>query len=145
MFPLGPLLAALVGLSAGAGKSGVMGFLRKIGQCRIGPGGYALVLLLQPLIVLTAIALTVLVLGVPAPSVPVPELGDLASTALFFFLMVGIGEEPAWRGFALPRLMRRHSTLIAALLVGAVSPSLASPLMGLEYDLQNGAPKLSRP
>jgi membrane protease YdiL (CAAX protease family) len=32
----------------------------------------------------------------------------------------GLGEEPAWRGFALPRLLARHNALVASLIVGVL-------------------------
>ena len=30
----------------------------------------------------------------------------------------GLGEEPAWRGFALPRLLTQHNALVASLILG---------------------------
>jgi membrane protease YdiL (CAAX protease family) len=55
-------------------------------------------------------------------------------------LFIGLGEEPAWRGFALPRLMTGRSTLAASLLLGALHALWHLPLFGLEFDWHNGFP-----
>jgi len=56
-----------------------------------------------------------------------------------FLMTGGINEESGWRGFALPRLQRRHSVLMAAVIVGVFWA-----LWHLPYDLApiNRAPSL---
>ena len=45
-----------------------------------------------------------------------------------------IGEEPGWRGFALPRLQRRHSPLVATLMLGVVVAAWHLPLVFLSEE-----------
>jgi membrane protease YdiL (CAAX protease family) len=53
---------------------------------------------------------------------------------------IGLGEEPAWRGYALPRLMVTHRALTAALGVGLIHAVWHLPLFGVEYGLASGVP-----
>ena len=55
-------------------------------------------------------------------------------------VLIGLGEEPAWRGYALPRLLAGRSALAAALLLGLLHALWHLPLFGVEYDLANGLP-----
>ncbi len=48
--------------------------------------------------------------------------------ALPLIFLVNFGEEAGWRGYALPRLMRDHSTFTASLLVGLVWTLFHAPL-----------------
>ena len=69
-----------------------------------------------------------------------PLVGDLAARFAFIFLLIGIGEEPAWRGYALPRLIEGRTALAGALILGALHAVWHWPLFGVEYDLGNIAP-----
>lgn len=44
----------------------------------------------------------------------------IARSILFTLLVVGIGEEPGWRGWMLPELQKRFSPLLSSIIVGAV-------------------------
>lgn len=140
MFPPGPFLAALLVLALTSGRTGVVDFLRRIGQWRVGWRWYALVLLLPVTIVSGAIGLNLLLDAPLAASVHLPPLSALLPEFLFILLGIGLGEEPAWRGFALPRLMNGRSALAATLLLGVLHVIWHLPLFGLEYNWQNGAP-----
>ena len=54
-----------------------------------------------------------------------------------------LGEEPGWRGFALPRLLVGHSALIAALILGVIHMVWHLPLFGVEYAWTNVWPEQS--
>jgi CAAX protease family protein len=142
ILPAGPLLAALCVLAWSAGRSGMRDFLGRILRWRVAPRWYLFVLGLPPALTAVVIGLTVLG-GASAPSWErVPPLSDLPLTFVFIFLLIGLGEEPAWRGYALPRLARGRSVLAASFLLGALHVLWHLPLFGLEYDLQSGPPWL---
>ena len=140
ILPLGPLLAALLVLAVTAGRVAVGDFLRRIGQWRVGLRWYALVLLLPVAVTGAAVGLNVLLGARVSTTTQMPLLADLPLTFLSILLYIGLGEEPAWRGFALPRLMAGRSALAASLLLGVLHVVWHLPLFGLEYDWQNGLP-----
>ncbi|HEV8389353.1 MAG TPA: CPBP family intramembrane glutamic endopeptidase [Dongiaceae bacterium] len=69
-----------------------------------------------------------------------PGWADLGARFVFILLLIGLGEEPAWRGFALPRLMTGRSALAASLILGVLHIVWHLPLLGVEYDLGNVFP-----
>ena len=129
--PIGPpvivfggVLALLPAFTVSRAFSRVTGIRRHF-HCLIMPRGnvlwYLFALLAFPAIQLAGVGLTH-ILG-PAAG-PQSELNlavdPTAAILLFlqgFFFAGGINEESGWRGFALPRLQRRHCPLIAALVV----------------------------
>jgi membrane protease YdiL (CAAX protease family) len=58
---------------------------------------------------------------------------------LFVLVWIGLGEEPAWRGYALPRLMAGRSALAAAVVLGVLHALWHLPLFGVEYHLDGNA------
>lgn len=139
---LGPLLAALIVLSITAGRGGVTAFLRRIVAWRVSPRWYLLVLGLPPALFALALGLNLL-LGAAAPHWErLPPLAELPVLALFILLTIAVGEEPAWRGFALPRLIAGRSALAGSLLLWLVHALWHLPLFGLEFTAQNIVPWL---
>jgi membrane protease YdiL (CAAX protease family) len=69
-----------------------------------------------------------------------PTLPNLIIRFLFIFVLIGLGEEPAWRGYALPRLLVGRSALAASVLLGLLHIVWHLPLFGVEYNLQNVTP-----
>ena len=69
-----------------------------------------------------------------------PALTGVLVQSVFALAWIGLGEEPAWRGYALPRLLVGRSALAAALLLGLLHALWHLPLFGVEYDLANGVP-----
>lgn len=139
IFPAGPLFAALIVIALTERWVGVKGFLGRISQWRVGLRWYALVLGLPVVLNGLAVGLNMF-FGAHATPNRVPPLSDLAPTFLSVLILIGLGEEPAWRGFALPRLSKGRSALVASLLLGMLHALWHLPLFGLEYDLQNGVP-----
>lgn len=140
ILPTGPLLAALILLPVLGGWPATKSFLARIVAWRVGLRWYLVALLLPVAVTILAVGLN-LVLGAAMPAAtPCPGAVDLLQTFVFILLFIGLGEEPAWRGFALPRLLARHNALQASLILGALHAIWHLPLFGVEYDLQNGLP-----
>ncbi len=140
ILPLGPLLAALLVQAAVGGWPAVRDFARRIVAWRIGLRWYALVLGLPPTIALAGAGLNLL-FGAATPAFDqVPPFADLLPTFLFILLFIGVGEEPAWRGFALPGLATKRSLLSASLLLAVLHGIWHLPLFGLEYTKENVVP-----
>ena len=122
-FPLlatGPALAALLMTGIIGGWAGTKALLLRLVQWRARPSWYAVVLLLPVVIWGAAVILNVL-LGAPVPAVA--NLAGWPSLVLGFLLYLvnplagPLGEEPGWRGFALPHLQTKWSALVASLIL----------------------------
>jgi membrane protease YdiL (CAAX protease family) len=130
--PLGPLIAALVVTGLAEGRSGMRTLLGRIVRARIGWSSYAMVFGLP--ILLCAVALAIMAAtGQPVSWPTSMAWRELPERFLFIFLFIGLGEEPGWRGFALPRLQKRHSPLIASLILAPIWALWHLPLMGNEF------------
>jgi uncharacterized protein len=118
-FAFGPLLAAIVVSAVVGGRAELMAWLRRCTQWRAGLGWYALALLLPFGINASAATLAVL-FGAPVPSAA--QLARWPEMFLVFTLYLvafgPLGEEPGWRGFAMPRLETGRTSLGASLLLG---------------------------
>ncbi len=137
ILPLGPFLAALAMLALVGGWPAVRPWLAKIAHWRVGVQWYALALLMPPAITTVAVGVN-LFLGASLPAdAALPGWGDLLARFAFIFVLIGLGEEPAWRGYALPRLMEGRTALAGALMLGVLHAAWHLPLFGIEYDLAN--------
>jgi membrane protease YdiL (CAAX protease family) len=140
IFPFGPLVAAVIMTVIVGGKTSLKTFLGRIVHWRVGFSWYALVLGLPLLINMGAAGLNLWLSEPVSATTQFPTWSDLVARFIFIFFYIGLGEEPAWRGYALPRLMVGRSALAASLLLGLLHMGWHLPLFGLEYDLQNGLP-----
>jgi membrane protease YdiL (CAAX protease family) len=118
------LLAAFVVSSALSARRGVRGLLQGLFRWRISAGWYLVAFGLWPLLVLVANALArVLNMGVPStPYYPtIIPLVLLAFESFLWYLLFGgpLNEEVGWRAFALVKLQRRLSPLMASVIIGA--------------------------
>ncbi len=117
----GPLLAAVLVTAATEGREGLRRLRRRILRWRVGLVWY-LVALLAPL------AIWLVAFGVALRGGPLADLArqpGLLLTAflpyvLLFFFLPSLGEEPGWRGFALPRLQAHHGPLLGTLILGTL-------------------------
>lgn len=136
-----PALVAL-GLTAMTdGRSGVRTLLSKLRQWRV-----------RPLWVVAAVALglalrlAMSVIAVLVGLIPTIQLRPWSPTQLAFFAVMlfvfAIPEELGWRGYALPKLLRAHSPLVAGLIIGVLWGSLhvALTLPGMIMDGVPGLP-----
>jgi membrane protease YdiL (CAAX protease family) len=87
------------------------------------------------LICLIAAAITLPLTGSHAVLPAAEKLRELPDRFIFIFLFIGLGEEPGWRGFALPALQKKHSPLIASLILAPIWAGWHLPLWGHEFPL----------
>jgi membrane protease YdiL (CAAX protease family) len=112
----GPLLAALIVARAESGGAGLRALLRPLRIRYLDAGWYLVALGMFGAIYAAGVAIYHLFGGTQAGSWVYPPDDAARVAALFVF---PIGEEIGWRGFALPRLQRRHGALSASLWLGA--------------------------
>ena len=120
MVPFGPLLAALMLTAVVSGWRGIVALVKPLGRWRVHPAWY-LIALLGPFLVTGLSGVAAVLMGAPSPGWGVySDWLGLATTIVATMLIVGLFEEPGWRGYALPRMQRSHSALWAALVLGVV-------------------------
>ncbi len=137
ILPFGPFLAAAIMLALTGGWPALRTWLAKIAEWRVGPLWYALALLLPAAITAMAVGVNLFLGAEVSPGAVLPDWGDLAVRFLVIFVLIGLGEEPAWRGYALPRLIEGRTVLAGALILGLLHALWHLPLFGVDYDLNN--------
>lgn len=130
LLPLGPLFAALIVVPLIDGKAGLKSWWNFITRRRGKLGWYVMAVVLIFAMNLAAAALAVL-LGASFPSAEAiaywPEA--LFITFPIYFILIALGEETGWRGFAMPRLREKHSALTASLILGLLITFWHLPLV----------------
>jgi membrane protease YdiL (CAAX protease family) len=128
-FTFGPFVAALVLSALIGGWSTVKGLLAKIVKWRVGIVWYLVALGLPLAIQLASILINPL-FGSPAPTWGnIPPVLEIIPMVLVFAVFSGpLGEEPGWRGFALPRLLSRYPALMASIVLGVLWAAWHIPL-----------------
>jgi membrane protease YdiL (CAAX protease family) len=101
------------------GRSGLKTYLGRIVRWRVPIKWYAVAIFLPLLLRLAAFGLT-LASGAQMTANPTWSWGDILFEAILVFLVIALGEEPAFRGFALVRLMNGRSALAASLILGVL-------------------------
>lgn len=119
-------LAILATFLAGAfvtwiadGRPGLKIYLGRIVRWRVPLKWYAVAIFLPLILRLVAFGVT-LVTGGEIIANPTWSWGDIIFEAVLVFLVVALGEEPAFRGFALVRLMKGRSALAASLILAVL-------------------------
>jgi uncharacterized protein len=115
---LGPFLAAFVMTGATEGREGVRRLLRRFVLWRVGLRWYLFALLGIPVI---AVLSVVVIPGVLGSFRGLSALAPLSLLGIFLYVLFlggALGEEPGWRGFALPRLQSLHGPLVGSLILG---------------------------
>jgi membrane protease YdiL (CAAX protease family) len=120
---LGPFLSAFVMTGATEGRAGVGRLLRRFVLWRVGLRWYLFALFVVPALFVLSVILLPGVLASFQGLAPLAPLPLLSLFVYVFFLGGPLGEEPGWRGFALPRLQTMHGPLVGSLILG--------PLWGL--------------
>jgi membrane protease YdiL (CAAX protease family) len=139
----GPTFAALIVAGALAGKSGIRALLGRLLIWRVGLPWYAVAIFGSIFLSFITIVLYAVLNGTP-PVVPAVS-AQMLLTAPLLFLVGGLvnGEEIGWRGFALPRLLAKHSALTASLILGSLWALFHLPLFFTRGDSFASTPPLS--
>jgi uncharacterized protein len=143
---VGPALAALVVTAVSDGVPGLRELLSRLVRWRI--GGWLAFALLSPIALWLLAALVLAIQGTAVP--PLSDFGvfpGLPATTfvvvfLAEFLINGYGEETGWRGFALPRLQRRHSALVATLILAPLWAGWHLPMLWVNAGMRGMSPAM---
>jgi membrane protease YdiL (CAAX protease family) len=130
-----PLLAALIVIPITQGWAGLRLLGSRMIRWRVGWIWYVVAIGLPLAVTLLTVALNV-ALGASAPSLA--GVGSLSTIILVFAVRLinpldgPMGEEPGWRGFALPGLQTSRSPLLATLILALLVTGWHVPLLFLE-------------
>ncbi|MHA7302516.1 CPBP family intramembrane glutamic endopeptidase [Pseudarthrobacter sp. MDT1-22] len=129
--PIGPLAAAIIVIALAEGRPGFLAWGRRLIRWRVGWVWYAVALLLPAVLVLVT-GLTTMALGASAPG-----LAQLTWNGLLTVFAVRLvnpldgprGEEPGFRGYALPLLQASRPPLVSAAILGVLVALWHLPLV----------------
>jgi membrane protease YdiL (CAAX protease family) len=134
-FTFGPALAGFAIAAITDGWVGVRRVLAAIGRWRVAPIWYLVAIGLPLALQLAALLINPLFGAAPPNWSVVPPFGEIVAWVAIFLVFSGpLGEEPGWRGFALPKMLERQGALAASLLLGVLWAAWHLPL-GLVGDL----------
>jgi membrane protease YdiL (CAAX protease family) len=129
-FSSGPLLAALIVIPITQGRAGLRAWAASLLKWRVGWHWYAIAIGI-PLIV--GLGAAMLNAGFGAPF-QLAQLSLWSMLPVFAIRLINpgdgpLGEEPGWRGYALPSLQAKRSPLAAALMVGLLAAGWHLPII----------------
>ena len=131
-----PAIAALLAAALTGGRGALRELGSRLVRWRVGWQWY-LVVILGPAAFSLAVAGIYTLFGGSWSAAAPPALlqGPLLFLPLFLLILTftdGLGEELAWRGFALPRLLTRYNALAASLILGVIWALWHFPLLWTE-------------
>jgi len=129
-FSSGPLLAALIVIPITQGRAGLRAWAASLLKWRVGWHWYVVAIGI-PLIV--GLGAAMLNAGFGAPF-QLAQLSLVSMLPVFAIRLINpgdgpLGEEPGWRGYALPALQAKRSPLVAALIVGLLATGWHLPII----------------
>ncbi len=137
----GPSLAGVVCTGRDDGRSGVRRLLGSVLQWRMAARWYLLSLGGPLVVALAAVALHPIVISADARFRLEVSTVALIPPALIASILIGsLQEELGWRGFALPRLLRRWGSVRAALVLGVAWTCWHLPLYAIATGGQDRMP-----
>jgi len=110
------------------GRSGLRVYFSRIVRWRVAIKWYIVALFLPILINLAAIGLNIVAGAEMEKNVQLPSAPQVVVFFLMIFFFISLGEEPGFRGFALPRLLIGRSALSASLIIGVLHAIWHLPL-----------------
>lgn len=118
----GPFAAAVIVLGVTEGPEGVSRLLASLCRWRVPPLWFLVTVVPPFLVMIAALAITgetgKLFSGQLCRDLV--DAGKMMELIFISSLIRGVGEEPGWRGYALPMLRERHGPLVATLLLWPV-------------------------
>jgi membrane protease YdiL (CAAX protease family) len=131
-----PAIAALLAAALTGGRGALRELGSRLVRWRVGWQWYVVVILGPATFSLAVAGIYTLFGGSWADAAPPAILvGPLVVLPLFLVILTltdGLGEELAWRGFALPRLLTRYNALAASLILGVIWALWHLPLLWTE-------------
>ncbi len=118
-----PAVAAVVTAALTGGRAAVRDLGTRLARWRVGWQWWLAVLAGPAVFSVVVAALYGAVGGSTAAALPAVLTGSMAQLPVLLTLLVltdGLGEEPAWRGFLLPRLLDLHGALGVSLVLGVL-------------------------
>jgi len=121
---IGPSISAFIIVFTIGGKRGFFDLFRPFGRWKANIGLWGLALFGMAALYLIALGIHLLTGGEAPPFIMIRE--ELKLIPLYLVLVVlmpwngPVGEEFGWRGFALPRLQKKYSPLMASLVIGVI-------------------------
>jgi len=109
------------------GRSGLKTFFGRIFKWRVHVKWYAFAILLPLVLRLVAFGLTI-AFGAETIVNPSWNWEEIIFEAILVFFVIALGEEPAFRGFALVKLMKGNNALKASLILGVLHTIWHLPL-----------------
>lgn len=132
--PLGPFVAGIIMSAIVFGRPGLREFFTRLVRWRVGIRWYASAFVIPILIPLIAVGILLCFAHAPQVSAfSADKLLELPASFLFILVFIGLGEEPGWRGFALAQLQKKHTPLIASMILAPVWALWHLPLFGNEF------------
>lgn len=131
-----PAIAALLAAALTGGRGALRELGSRLVRWRVGWQWYLVVILGPAAFSLAVAGIYTLFGGSWAEAAPPAILqGQLLFLPLFLVILTltdGLGEELAWRGFVLPRLLTHHNALVASLILGVLWALWHLPLVWTE-------------
>lgn len=115
--PYGPMLAVIIVLAFGEGKTGLKRLFRQATHWRVGWRWYLIAPGIIVAFTIGAIGLNLLLGAQISPNYEPVSVANLLLLAILFLFLGGLWEEPGWVGYALPRLRTGRSLLLASLML----------------------------
>jgi membrane protease YdiL (CAAX protease family) len=131
----GPLIAALIVIPLTRGRAGLRELGSRMIRWRVRWYWYVVAIGLPLAVLLLTVGLNV-ALGASAPSLA--GIGSLSTLLMVFAVRLidpldgPLGEEPGWRGFALPGLQTSHSPLVTTMILAVLITGWHLPTFFLE-------------
>lgn len=143
----GPTIAALLLTAWRGGRSSVWEFLGRLLQWRVGLRWYGFGLFGTPLVMLLALGVHMLMGGNRPQFVDpnhlvtsIEQWPGILIVFVYVFIFTALGEEPGWRGYALPRLQMRFSPFFSSLILGLVWACWHLPLFWMAGNFHQDLP-----